>query len=46
MQPASITQASLLNDIRAAVSVSLAHLSACIEHVEDLCEDIDQALTG
>lgn len=44
--PASITQASLLNDIRAAVSVSNAHFSVCIEHVEDICEDIDQALKG
>lgn len=46
IHPASITQASLLNDIRAAVSVSIAHFSVCIEHVEDICEDIDQALKG
>lgn len=46
IHPASITQASLLNDIRAAVSVSIALFSVCIEHVEDICEDIDQALKG
>ncbi len=46
IHPASITQASLLNDIRAAVGDSIAHFSVCIEHVEDICEDIDQALKG
>jgi O-acetylhomoserine/O-acetylserine sulfhydrylase-like pyridoxal-dependent enzyme len=46
IHPASITQASLLNDIRAAISVSIAHFSVCTKHVEDICENIDQALKG